>query len=267
MAANINRVVLVGNLTKDPELRHTRRRHARLQPRASPSTAAGGTSRASGPTSPTTSASPSSATRPRAARSTCEGPPGRDRRSPRLARVGGAGRRASARPWRSSPRASSSSAAAATVRRGRRRRQPVRAGRRGAGERRLPGRGRRRHPVLGEAWRERRPSRQRRRPGGPAGAIRRRNCFFCKEQGRGDRLQEHQPAAPLHLGEGQDPQPPHHRRVPPAPGAGRDGRQAGARDGAPAVRRRGRRAIASAAAAGAIAATGTGGPLMEVILL
>ena len=32
MAANINRVVLVGNLTRDPELRHTPRRHAGLQP-------------------------------------------------------------------------------------------------------------------------------------------------------------------------------------------------------------------------------------------
>jgi len=62
--------------------------------------------------------------------------------------------------------------------------QPVRArGRRLRDRRRLPGRGRRRHPLLGEqsmAPRER--QQQRKRPGGPAGAIKRRNCFFCKDK-------------------------------------------------------------------------------------
>jgi len=51
----------------------------------------------------------------------------------------------------------------------------------------------------------------------------------------GDRggLQEHQPAPALRLGEGQDPLPPDHWRLPPAPAAGRAGGQAGTRDGAP----------------------------------
>src|SRR4029078_30831 len=48
------------------------------------------------------------------------------------------------------------------------------------------------------------------------------------------------------LGEGEDPQPPHHRRLPAPPAPGRGRGQAGARDGAPAVR---------------------GAALMEVILL
>src|SRR4029077_154027 len=51
----------------------------------------------------------------------------------------------------------------------------------------------------------------------------------------GDRggLQEHQPAPALRLREGQDPLPPHHRRVPSAPAPGRDRGQAGPGDGAP----------------------------------
>src|SRR5207244_1185985 len=36
-------------------------------------------------------------------------------------------------------------------------------------------------------------------------------------EGGGGRLQEHRPAPPLHLGEGQDPVAPAHRRLPPAP--------------------------------------------------
>ncbi len=69
--ANINRVVLVGNLTKDPELRHTPSGTA-VCSSASPSTRARRTVRpASGSTSRTTSTSPSGATRARAARSTC----------------------------------------------------------------------------------------------------------------------------------------------------------------------------------------------------
>ena len=59
-------------------------------------------------------------------------------------------------------------------------------------------------------------------------------------QGRRGGLQERQPAAALHLGEGQDPQPPHHRRVPPPPAAGRGRGEAGPRDGAAALRARAR---------------------------
>ena len=58
-------------------------------------------------------------------------------------------------------------------------------------------------------------------------------------QGQGHRggLQERQPASALHLGEGQDPQPPHHGRVPPPPAAGRGRGEAGPRGRAPALRR------------------------------
>src|SRR5439155_9943598 len=55
-------------------------------------------------------------------------------------------------------------------------------------------------------------------------------------EGGGGRLQERRPAPPLHFGEGQDPFPPDHRRLPPAPGAGRSGGQARPRDGASSVR-------------------------------
>ena len=70
--------------------------------------------------------------------------------------------------------------------------------------------------------------------------------LLLQGQGRGDRLQERQPAPPVHLREGQDPQPPHHRRLPAPPAPGRRRGQARARDGAPAIRH---------------------GRLMEVILL
>ena len=56
-------------------------------------------------------------------------------------------------------------------------------------------------------------------------------------QGRGDRLQEPRAAAPLHLGEGEDPVAPHHRRVPSSPDPGRCGGEARARDGSPPLRR------------------------------
>src|SRR4029079_4717979 len=39
------------------------------------------------------------------------------------------------------------------------------------------------HPLLGERMAPReRTQTQRKRPGGPAGAIKRRNCFFCKDK-------------------------------------------------------------------------------------
>src|SRR5262245_4200742 len=55
-------------------------------------------------------------------------------------------------------------------------------------------------------------------------------------QGPGSGLQERQPTAALHLGEGQDPQPPHHGRLPSPPAAGRGRGEAGPRDGPPPVR-------------------------------
>src|SRR5207249_2946764 len=62
--------------------------------------------------------------------------------------------------------------------------------------------------------------------------------LLLQGEGRASRLQELQPAPALHLGEGQDPLAPDHGRLPPPPGAGGDGGQAGARDGAAALRHR-----------------------------
>ncbi len=60
--------------------------------------------------------------------------------------------------------------------------------------------------------------------------------LLLQGEDRGDRLQEREPAAPLHLGAGQDPLSAHHRRLPQAPASGRSRRQAGSRDGASSLR-------------------------------
>ena len=109
------------------------------------------------------------------------------------------------------------------------------------GERRLhAGRDRRRHPVLmpptsrdkrdSSRARPRRQGRPRRCPD-PAPQL----LLLPREDRRG-RLQERGAAAAVHLREGQDPLAAHHRRVPPPPAAARGRDQAGARDGAPALR-------------------------------
>ena len=59
--------------------------------------------------------------------------------------------------------------------------------------------------------------------------------LLLQGQGRGDRLQELQPAAPLRVGEGQDPLAADLRRLSEASAPGRDRRQARARDGAAAL--------------------------------
>src|SRR5581483_3759843 len=63
--------------------------------------------------------------------------------------------------------------------------------------------------------------------------------LLLQDEGRRGRLQERRRASPLHLGARQDPLPPDHRRVPAPPAAGRARDQAGPRDGAPPLRRRG----------------------------
>ncbi len=91
--ANINRVVLVGNLTRDPELRHTPSRNGGLRPADRGQHATQGRRdrpvdreaellrhHRLGPAGRELRAVP------------VEGPPGRDRRPPRVARVGRAGR-------------------------------------------------------------------------------------------------------------------------------------------------------------------------------
>ena len=74
-------------------------------------------------------------------------------------------------------------------------------------DRRLPrGGGRRRHSVLGEQWRSRKHSRRGsvRLLAGPRPA---QELPLLQGQDRRGRLQEPEPAPPLHLGEGEDPQP------------------------------------------------------------
>ena len=116
----------------------------------------------------------------------------------------------------------------------------LRAGRRDAGSRRgddFPDlTDRRRHSVLGA-------SRWHRRNSNLVAAPARRRPRQAQElpllpgQGERDRLQEPRAAPPLHLGEGEDPVAPDHRRVPAPPDPGRGGGQARARDGPPPVRR------------------------------
>ena len=181
--ANINRVVLVGNLTRDPELRHTPSGTPCCKLRIAVNTRQKDGATASGPTSRTTSTSPSGATRARAARSIlAKGRPVGDRRPARLARVGGPGRH-------EAPGGRDHRRQRAVPRRPRRARggggsrsscRPARA----ASRRRLrPVRRRRRHPVLGgddgasEASRDAAQAAPAR--GRPA---RRKSCYFCKEK-------------------------------------------------------------------------------------
>ena len=267
MAANINRVVLVGNLTRDPELRHTpggtpvcslriavnsRRKDESGQWVDKPnyfSISVFGNQAES------------------CAQYLSQGPPRRDRRPPRLARVGGARTAAaSASPSRSSPTASSSSAAAATAAAAAAAATSSCRPARAPSERRLPGRSRRRHPLLGERMAPReRTQTQRKRPGGPAGAVKRRNCFFCKDKIAEIDYKNVNQLRRYISEKGKIRSRRITRRLPPPPGAGRDGREAGARDGAPAVRRRGRRR--PRARRRRPRPPRPRGPLMDVILL
>ena len=104
MAANINRVVLVGNLTRDPEMKHLPSGTALCSLRIAVNTPHARTGRASGRTSRTTSTCRCGAPGRELCAVPRQGAPGRDRRP---ARVASSGRRptapASARRSRSSP--------------------------------------------------------------------------------------------------------------------------------------------------------------------
>ena len=230
MAANINRVVLVGNLTRDPELRQTPSGHGRLQPAHRRQHAPQGRCHAAVDREAELLRHHRLRQPGRELRAVpVEGPPGRRSTA---ASSGASGRRRtarSARPSRSSPTPCSSSAAAATAtaaaaaaatsscRQARRAaptptsRAPTTTSR--SKESLLAA------PKNNPTHRSRagaeahRPSRA-----GPPQVL-----LLLQVEGRRGRLQERQRASPLRVGEGQDPQPPHQRRVPapPAPGRGR----------------------------------------------
>ena len=183
MAANINRVVLVGNLTRDPELRHT--------PGGTPvcSLRIAVNSRRKDESGNWTdkpnyfSVSVFGNQAESCAQYLSKGRPvavdGRlDWREWQAQDGGGSGSRS--RSWRSP---SSSSAAAATATPAAAATSSCRqvpAPRAEPTSRQQPtttSRSRRRM-----APRDRQQGQQRKRPGGPAGAIKRRNCFFCKDK-------------------------------------------------------------------------------------
>ena len=115
MAANINRVVLVGNLTRDPELRHTPSRHGRLQPAHRGQHAPQGRRDRRVDREAELLRHHRLGQPGRELRAVpLEGPPRRDRRPPRVARVGRTGRH-EAPGGRDHRRHACSSSAAATT--------------------------------------------------------------------------------------------------------------------------------------------------------
>ena len=186
MAANINRVVLVGNLTRDPELRHTPSGTAVCKLRLAVNTRQKDGRRAVGRQAELLRRHRLGQPGRELRAVPLEGPPGRRRRTPRLARVGGAGRH-EARGGRDHRRLRPVPRQPRRRRGWRRRRRPaaVRPGER-AGRRAPTSRPPR--PTTTSRSRERRrwhrrSERRPRRPGrqGPR-ADRRKSCFFCKDK-------------------------------------------------------------------------------------
>ena len=232
--AAINRVMLVGRLTRDPELRHIpsgtavlELRPRREQPPAGRHGEVGRQAqllRRQGLGANQAESCAQYLCRRAAGSASTDastGARGRHRTAP------------SARRSTSWPDTSSSSTAAATARAAATS-PPTR-------QRPLPATSPRRRPTTTSRSRrpmaaKTQPRKAGRRPGDRRPA---QELPLLQGQGRGGGLQERQPAAALHLGEGQDPQPADHRCLPPPPAAGRGRGQAGPRDGAAAVRRRG----------------------------
>ena len=289
-ATNINRVVLTGNLTRDPELRSTRAACpcARC---ASPATRAARRDAASGRTSRTTSTSRSGAPRARTARASwpraarwrstaaSSGASGRTRtttsaqaveiiadsvqflggRDDAAAAAATASRRApTSRPTRatSSPPArpaGGGGAAAPATTTSRSRGQAAPAAPPARGRRPLPlpcpavaapvPRGA--HPssqgsqerFSNVAKQRSRPTRRRDRKGGPGGG-RRKSCQYCRDKVEFVDYKDITTLRKFISDRGQDPLAPDHRGVPAASEPDRHGRQARARAGAAAVRRR-----------------------------
>ena len=236
--ANINRVVLVGNLTQGPGAAPDAERHIRLQASDRGQHAPQGRDRAVGGQAELLRRHRLGEPSGELLAVPVEGPPCGHRRAARVARVGchdGSGKRQAVEMIAESVQFLGSRADE------RRRLAAVRPGGRGRRERRLPRLGRRRrHPLLRSAMapkqqREQTSTRRRQPPGG-ATAPRRRNCHFCRDKVEEVDYKNITQLRRVHLGEGQDPLAPDHRRVPPAPGPGRGRGQARARDGAAPLR-------------------------------
>ena len=133
--------------------------------------------------------------------------------------------------------------------------QYVPAARRGLHRRRLQRR-RRRHPVLGGNVAQKTDQRSRKRPA-PSTGGRRKSCFFCKTKVAEIDYKNIGELRRYISERGQDPLAPDQRRVPAPPAAGRGCRQAGPRDGAAPVRGRRPRGAQRTAAAATATATGT----------
>ena len=80
------------------------------------------------------------------------------------------------------------------------------------------------------SWR----SPHKRRPA-PEKPIKTRKCVFCSKKGQDDRLQGHPAAAHVHQRARQDPRPPRHRQLRPAPARRRDRGQERPRGGVAAL--------------------------------
>ena len=261
-ATNINRVIITGNLTADPELRSLPSGTSVCKLRVAVQHAPQGqldrrVGRQAQLLRRHRLGRPGRELRPLPV----QGPPRRDRRPPRVARVGGPGGQASARPSTSSPTPSSSSAARATTpaaataarlharartSRSTRATSPPRRGRR-------PGRsrpGRRRHPVLGRSGAggaaattgaPRRRSRPDPRPDAlqlPMGAVARgvphaRASDVVPRGIRGLRGKAAQPQADAPAGQEGRPRQRPAQALPVLQGQDRAGRLQGHRDAAP----------------------------------
>ena len=233
MAGDINRVTIVGRLTRDPELAHLPSGTAVLQVGSRGQRSAEGRRRQLDRQAELLRRQSVWQPGRRSEQPPGQRAPRRRGRSPRLVLVGSAGRHASARRWRSSPSPCSSSTVAETLGAA-----AVTASASSSRPQQPPATRTSRPPLRqtttfrsDAAARRRREARQ-----GPAagpqapGPVVRPDppevVLLLQGQGRRDRLQEREPATPVHLGTGQDPLAAYQRRLPAASAASGSRRQA-----------------------------------------
>ena len=184
--ANINRVVLVGNLTRDPELRHTPSGTAVCKLRIAVNTRQKDQATGEWGDKPnyfdvTVWGNQGES----CAQFLAQGPSGRRSTAGSTGASGTPRTARSARPSRSSPTASSSSAAGRTARAAQGSRSSCPRARSAATPTSAPpaptttSRSRR---ATDDGTAERTRARRRKRPGSSTGPIRRKSCYFCKEK-------------------------------------------------------------------------------------